>query len=97
MYISDKDFKKLEYLVGFVNTIAEIVCDPDEFLDPNTGDTSVFAIGYSVEDDNIEISTLESEEVQDFADNLADLETEVKSAAKLDFSGKWLRIVEGDD
>lgn len=97
MYISDKDFRKFEYLVGFVNTVAEIVCDPDEFQDPNAKDSTVFAIGYSVDNNNsIELSTLESEGLKDFADNLEDLETEIKNAVKTDFSNKWLRIAEGD-
>lgn len=97
MYISDKDFEKIEYLVGFVNTIAEIVCDPEEYLDPNTGDSTVFSIGYSVEDDKVEFSTLESDEVEDFRENLVDLETEIKSAVRVDFYKNWLRIAEGDD
>ena len=96
MYISDKDFRKIEYLVGFVNTVAEIVCDPDEFQDPNAKDSTVFTIGYSVENDSVEFSTLESDTLGNFRLNLKDLETEIKNAVKTDFSNKWLRIAEGD-
>ena len=96
MYISDKEFRKIEYLVGFVNTVAEIVCDPDEFQDPNAKDSTVFTIGYSIENDSVEFSTLESDTLGDFRLNLKDLETEIKNAVKTDFSNKWLRIAEGD-
>lgn len=95
MYISDEDFEKIEYLVGFVNTVAEIVCDPEEMLDPNTGDSTVFSIGYSVgNDDTVELSTLESDTVEDFKDNLADLETEIKSLVRVDYSEQWKEIQE---
>lgn len=96
MYISDKDFRKIEYLVGFVNTVAEIVCDPDEFQDPNAKDSTVFTIGYYVGNDSVEFSTLESDTLGNFRLNLKDLETEIKNAVKTDFSNKWLRIAEGD-
>lgn len=92
MYISDKDFEKIEYLLGFVNTVAEIVCDPEEMLDPNTGDSTVFTIGCTVEDDTVELSTLESNEVEDFRANLADLETEIKSLVRVDYSEQWKEI-----
>lgn len=95
MYISDEDFEKIEYLVGFVNTVAEIVCDPEQMLDPNTGDSTVFSIGYSVgNDDTVELSTLESDTVEDFKDNLADLETELKSLVRVDYSEQWKEIQE---
>lgn len=92
MYISDKDFEKIEYLLGFVNTVAEIVCDPEEMLDPNTGDSTVFTIGCTVEDDTVQLSTLESNEVEDFRANLADLETEIKSLVRVDYSEQWKEI-----
>ena len=93
MYISDEDFKKFEYLVGFVNTVAEIVCDPEEMMDPNTGDSTVFSVGYSVgNDDTVELSTLESDTVDDFRENLAALEGEIKSVVRKDFSKQWKEI-----
>ena len=92
-YLSKKDFEKFEYLVGFANTVAEIVCDPEEMLDPNTGDTTVFSVGYSVDNSNvIELSTLESDTVKDFRENFADLETEIKNNANVDFSKKWKEL-----
>ena len=93
MYISDEDFEKFEYLVGFVNTVAEIVCDPEEMMDPNTGDSTVFSVGYSVgNDDTIELSTIESDTVDDFRENLAALESEIKSVVRKDFSKEWHEI-----
>ena len=94
MYISDEDFEKFEYLVGFVNTVAEIVCDPEEMMDPNIGDSTVFAVGYSVgNDDTVELSTIDgSEEVEDFKDNLAALESEIKLVVRKDFSKQWQEL-----
>lgn len=95
MYISDKVFEKIEYLLGFVNTVAEIVCNPEETLDPNTNDSTIFAIGCSIgNDDTLELSTLESDEVEDFRANLADLETEIKSVVRVNFSKKWQELQE---
>ena len=95
MYISDKDFEKFEYLVGFVNSVAEIVSDPEEMMDPNTGDSTVFAIGYSVgNDDTVELSTLEDDTVEDFRENLAALESEIKAVVRKDFSKQWQEIQE---
>ena len=31
--ISDDDYEKVQYLLGFVNNIAEMVLDPEEYLD----------------------------------------------------------------
>lgn len=94
MYISDKDFEKIEYLLGFVNTVAEIVCDPEEMLDPNTGDSTVYSIGLSVDsNDNVEFCTIDgSEEPEDFRDTLSGLEDEIISASRVDFSKKWAEL-----
>lgn len=89
MYISDKDYEKIEYLLGFVNSVAEMVCSPEEMLDPNTGDSTVFAIGCSDDDDTLELSTLESSEAEDFRENLLALEKEIKAALTVDYSKQW--------
>ena len=96
MYISDKDFEKFEYLVGFINAVAEIVCNPEESLDPNTGDSTVYAIGYSVgNDDSVELSTIDgSKEVENFRENLSALESEIKSVVRKDFSEQWKELQE---
>lgn len=95
MHISDEDFEKIEYLVGFVNTVAEIVCNPEEMLDPNTGDSTVFSVGYSVDnEDAIELSTLDGETVEDFRENLAALESEIKAVVRKDFSKQWQELQE---
>lgn len=95
MYLSDEEFEKFEYLVGFVNTVAEIVSNPEEMLDPNTGDSTVFSVGYSVDnEDAIELSTLDSETVEDFRENLAALESEIKAVVRKDFSKQWQELQE---
>lgn len=95
MILSDKELEKLDYLIGFVNTVAEIVCDPEEMLDPNTGDSTVFAVGYSVDnEDAIELSTLEDDTVEDFRENLAALESEIKAVVRKDFYKQWQELQE---
>jgi endo-alpha-1,4-polygalactosaminidase (GH114 family) len=89
MYISNKDYEKIEYLLGFVNSVAEVVCNPEEMLDPNTGDSTVFAIGCSVDDDTLELSTLESDDAEDFRENLLALEKEIKPVLTVDYSKQW--------
>ena len=88
--IDAQNLEKLDALIGFVNDIAEIVSDPEEACDFNAKDCPVYAVGYSVDNDNVvDISTLESSEVEDFTDNLDDIVELVKSAVKTDFSKKW--------
>ena len=89
MIVSDKDFEKIEYLLGFVNNIAEMVLDPEEYLDPNTKDSTVYSVWCSEDDDTIELSTLEGNDVEEFKDTLASIEDEGKSVVKVDFSKRW--------
>lgn len=92
MYISDEQFERIEYLLGFVNTIAEIVSDPEEFMDPNCKTSTVFAIGCTETGDSLEFGTNESDDIDDFRDNLAALENEVKSLVRVDYSDKWKEL-----
>ena len=88
--LDSQNLEKLDALIGFVNDIAEIVSDPEEACDYNAKDCPVYAVGYSVDNGNVvDISTLESSEVEDFTDNLDDIVELVKSAVKTDFSKKW--------
>lgn len=89
MIVSDKDFEKVQYLLGFVNNIAEMVFSPDEYLDPNTKDSTVYSIWCSEDDDTIELSTLEGDDVEEFKDTLAAIEDEVKSVVKVDYTKQW--------
>lgn len=89
MIISDDDYEKVQYLLGFVNNIAEMVLDPDEYTDPNTKDSTVYSVWCSEDDDNIVLSTLEGEDVEEFKDTLSAIEDEVKSVVKVDFSKRW--------
>lgn len=91
--LNKKEFTKIDLLIGFVNNILDIVSNPDEELDFNTKDTSVYAIGYSIEDGNeVKLSTLESSTVKDWKDNLLDIENKIKENAKKDFSEKWKNL-----
>lgn len=89
MIISDDDYEKVQYLLGFVNNIAEMVLDPDEYTDPNTKDSTVYSVWCSEDDDNIVLSTLEGEDVEEFKDTLSAIEDEVKSVVKVDFTKHW--------
>lgn len=91
--LSDNEFKKVEYLVGFVNTIAEIVCSPEEYLDFNTKDTTVYAIGYSEnQKGNITFSTLEDNTLSDWRENLHCIEEEVRDCVKVDHLEEWKKL-----
>lgn len=94
MYVlNKKEFTKLEYLIGFVNNIIDIVSNPDEELDFNTKDCSVYALGYGVENANeIKFSTLESSTIKDWKDTLAEVEDKVKENTKIDFTKYWEEI-----
>lgn len=87
--ITDKEFKKIEYLLGFVNDIAEMVLSPEEYLDPNTGDSTVYSLWLSEEDGKIKLSTLEDDSLKDFKETLHAIREEVRGVVKVDFTKQW--------
>ena len=87
--ITDKEFKKIEYLLGFVNDIAEMVLSPEEYLDPNTGDSTVYSLWLSEEDGKIKLSTLEDDSVKDFIETLHSIREEVRGVVRVDFTKQW--------
>ena len=87
--ITDKEFKKIEYLLGFVNDIAEMVLSPEEYLDPNTGDSTVYSLWCSEEDNKIKLSTLEDDSLKDFKETLHAIRKEVRDVVKVDFTKQW--------
>ena len=91
MTLFDDNLDKFDYLIGFVNNIAEIVSGPEELLDPNTGDCSVLSIGYWTDlNGNITLSDIEGDEsVTAFNSSLEAILNLVKSNIKTDFSKKW--------
>ena len=97
MNITGKEVEKFEYLVGFVNEIAEIVSDPEQYLDPNAKDLSVFAIGYEEDNGNVELSTIESNELEDFISNMSDIVDMVRKAVRVDFTKQWHKLQGVDD
>lgn len=87
--ITDKEFEKIEYLLGFVSDIAEMVLSPEEYLDPNTGDSTVYSLWLSEEDGKIKLSTLEDDSVKDFKETLHSIREEVRSVVSVDFTKQW--------
>ena len=90
--IDSHNLEKLDALIGFVNDVAEIVSDPEEACDFNAKDCPVYAVGYSVDENVVDISTLESSEVEDFTENLDEVLDLVKSLVKADFSKDWEKL-----
>lgn len=87
--ISEEDYEKVQYLLGFVNNIAEMVLDPEEYLDPNTGDSTVYSLWLSEEDSKIKLSTLEDDSVKDFKETLHSIREEVRDVVRVDFTKQW--------
>lgn len=87
--ITDKEFKKIEYLLGFVSDIAEMVLSPEEYLDPNTGDSTVYSLWLSEEDGKIKLSTLEDDSLKDFKETLHAIREEVRDVVNVDFTKQW--------
>lgn len=90
--MSNEDFEKVQYLLGFANSIAEIVLSPDEYLDPNTGDSTSYSLWCSEDDEGVILSTIDSNDVEEFRNTLAAIENEVRSVVKTDFSNKWKEL-----
>ena len=87
--LTNKEFEKIEYLLGFVNDIAEMVLSPEEYLDPNTGDSTAYSLWLSEEDGKIKLSTLEDDSVKDFKETLHAIREEVRDVVKVDFTKQW--------
>lgn len=94
MNITGKEFKKFEYLVGFVNNIVEMVTSPEEYLDPNTKDSSVTSIWYSQNKvGNLVLQCLcDGETVTEFRDNLKEIEDMVKERLNHDYTSEWEKL-----
>ena len=93
--MTKKELKRLDMLVGFVNNISEIVCDPNGYLDPNTKDSPTLSIGY-FEDNNNEtiISAIDGSNICDLKDTLSDLLNQIKGYSKADFTKRMGKIKE---
>lgn len=89
--LSDREFAKVEYLVGFYNKIVDMVSNPEEELDFNTKDTSIYGIGYFENNKgNIRISLIDgSTDMTEFKDSLSTIEDYVKTNLKINYTKKW--------
>ncbi len=93
MIISKKEFTKLEYLVGFVNNIIEIVSDPEEDLDPNTKDSSIYSVGYfQNEKGNLQFCSYDDVSITDFKENLRYIERRLKDIVSVDSTKEWEKL-----
>lgn len=89
--LSNKEFEKVKYLVGFYNRIVDIVSNPGEELDFNTKDTSIYGIGYFENNKgNVIISLIDgSKDMTEFKDSLSTIEDYVKTNSKIDYTKNW--------
>ena len=89
--LSDKEFEKVKYLVGFYNRIVDIVSNPAEELDFNTKDTSIYGIGYFENNKgNITMSLIDgSRDMTEFKDSLSTIEDYVRTNSKIDYTKNW--------
>lgn len=93
MELTKKEFNKLEYIVGFINEISDIVSDPEDLLDCNTGDTSCLAVGFSIEDDKIVFGDAEcGTNISDIKNTLKEIVSLVKSYSRTDFTKEWEKL-----
>ena len=94
MQITNKEFTKFEYLVGFVNNIVEMVTSPDEYLDFNTKDSSVASIWYSENSKgNLVLQCLsDGDTITEFKDNLKDVEDMVRNLLTHDHTSEWEKL-----
>lgn len=89
--MTKKELKKFDLLIGFVNNICEIVSNPEEYLDPNCKDSSVYSIGYCLDDkNNPTIETIECEDdYESLKINLDEIYRLVKAYSRADFTKQW--------
>lgn len=100
--LSNKEWEKVDFLIGFYNQIVRMVSNPQEEQDYNTGDSSVFAIGYVIDYVNkegvgkVKISdiTLSSDKLSDFRKNLKVIAERVKENIKLDYTKEWENLLQ---
>lgn len=92
--MTEKELEKYDLLVGFVNDIAEIVCDPEEYLDPNTKDSTAYSIGYCLNNKNEPIlSDIECDEsITAISEVLKELIRMVKDNSSSDYSKEWEKL-----
>lgn len=91
--MNKEELEKLDYLIGFVNEIAEVVFSPDESLDPN-GDVCVYSIGYSLDKNNEPVISDNEGDTSRYAliDNLRAIVEETKSRSRADFTKEWEKL-----
>ena len=70
----NQNYKQKEALVSFVNNVAELVLDPEQFLDPNTNEIIMLGI----EDDSNVIDCECSSSIKDIRSYLDTVFSELK-------------------
>ena len=91
-----KSIKKLEVLLSFVNNICDIVCNPEEHLNPNCKDSPYLYIGYCLDDKNNPIvETNEGgDSPEDLEDTLNEITNLVRAYSRVDYSKEWAELQE---
>ena len=87
--ISEEDYEKVQYLLGFANDIAEMVLSPEEYLDPNTGDSTSYSLWCSEDNEGFILGTIDSNDVDDFKETLHAIREEVRAVVGKDFTKQW--------
>jgi hypothetical protein len=92
MNITGKEFKKFEYLIGFVNNIVEMVSDPETDQTSNCKGSSIYSIGYEIGDkDNLKLGCLIEDvgSITEFKDNLKYIEDLLRDLLTHDNTKEW--------
>lgn len=89
--MTSREQKKFDLLIGFVNDICEVVSNPEEHLDFNTKDSSIYSIGYSLDKNNEPvIETIDCDKsINALKGTLSEILDMVRSYSKVDYSEKW--------
>ena len=92
--MTKKEFNKYDYLIGFVNEVCDIISDPEEYLDPNTKDSSVLSIGYYTNDkDEPIIETIDGDDsVSALKANFKEIIGMLKASVKKDYTKEWKKL-----
>ena len=86
-----KSIDKLNLLISFVNNICDIVCNPEEHLDPNCKNSPCLYIGYFLDDkNNPTVETNEGDDgIEGLKDTLDEITYLVRAYSKVDHSKEW--------
>lgn len=94
-HLTEKEFKKFEYLIGFVNQVCDIVSNPEEHNNPSCKGSSVYSLWYAEDNDSnkVSIETCDCESsVSEIRSILNDLIEMVRENSKIDHTKEWRKL-----